>query len=415
MVNERNTVTEMTKAEPAPPGPAKKSAIWFVVLLGIVSLFSDMTYEGARSIAGPFLGALGAGGAIVGIVSGFGELVGYGLRLASGMLSDRTQRYWPVTIVGYLINLLAVPALALAGRWEVAAALIIAERAGKAIRTPARDVMLSHATTQVGRGWGFGLHEAMDQAGAIAGPLIVAAVIHARSDFRYAFVTLLIPALLAIGVLLAARFLYPRPEELETPAKYFQAKGLPRVFWLYLASISLVAAGYADFPLIAFHFQTSSSVSPEWIPVFYSVAMAADALSALMFGRFFDRWGLTVLAWASLASAWFAPLVFWGGFRTAMAGMVVWGVGMGAQESILRAAVAGMVRAEKRGTAYGIFNAVFGLVWFLGSAAMGVLYDRSVPALIAFSTVVQLGSVPALFLLSKRYRPGPGAGTGGAK
>lgn len=385
----------------------QRSALLFVVLLGVVSLFSDTTYEGARSITGPFLGALGAGGAAVGIVSGFGELVGYGLRLASGMISDRTRHYWAVTIFGYLINLLAVPALALAGRWEIAAALMIAERAGKAIRTPARDVMLSHATAQVGRGWGFGLHEAMDQTGAIAGPLIVAAVLHARSGFRSAFATLLIPAVLALSVLVAARFLYPRPEELETQPARTGAKGLPRLFWLYLASVSLVAAGYADFPLVAFHFHKASSVPQDWIPVFYAVAMGADALAALAFGRLFDRLGLKTLALVSLVSAWFAPLVFLGGFRTAMAGMVLWGVGMGAQESIIRAAVADMAGPDKRGTAYGIFNSVFGLVWFLGSATMGLLYDVSLPALIAFSVLTQLASAPAFYLLSKRGAPSP--------
>src|SRR5262249_1911144 len=144
---------------------SKKTALKFVVLIGLVSLFADMTYEGARGIAGPYLAVLGASGTTVGIVAGFGELIGYGLRLFSGILSDRTGKYWAITIVGYFINLLAVPFLALAGRWETAALLLVMERVGKAIRTPARDAMLSHATHQTGHGWGFGLHEAMDQIG----------------------------------------------------------------------------------------------------------------------------------------------------------------------------------------------------------------------------------------------------------
>ena len=164
-------------------GISKGTALKFVVLLGVVSLFADMTYEGARSITGPYLAILGASATAVGIVAGFGELIGYALRLVSGYISDRTGKYWTVTLFGYFINLLAVPLLALAGSWEVAAFLMITERMGKAIRNPSRDAMLSHATQSIGRGWGFGLHEAMDQIGAILGPLIVATVLYLNGGF----------------------------------------------------------------------------------------------------------------------------------------------------------------------------------------------------------------------------------------
>jgi len=386
------------------PEISRKNALRFVVLLGVVSLLADTTYEGARSITGPFLAALGASGTIVGIVAGFGELVGYGLRLVSGVISDRTKRYWAITMAGYLLNLLAVPLLALAGRWEVAAALMIAERVGKALRNPPRDAMLSHATSEMGRGWGFGLHEAMDQTGAVAGPLIVAAVIHTHGGYQTAFAVLLIPALLALAVLLAARFLYPRPQDLEAGPRSLETAGLSRVFWLYLAAVALVAAGYVDFPLIAYHFQRSSVVSPSWIPIFYAVAMGMDALAAIVFGWMFDRVGLPVLAVVSVVSAFFAPLTFLGGFSAALAGMALWGIGMGAQESIMRAAVAGMVSRDKRATAYGIFNAGYGLVWFLGSALMGILYDVSLPSLIAFSVLTQVCSAPLFLISGKKLR-----------
>ncbi|MGQ9633495.1 MAG: MFS transporter [Bryobacteraceae bacterium] len=391
------------------PGAAlsARRALGFVVLLGVVSLLSDATYEGARSVTGAFLAALGASGAAVGFVAGFGELAGYGLRLVSGILSDRTRRYWLITIAGYAVNLLAVPMLALAGRWEAAAALMITERAGKALRTPARDAMLSYATSRMGRGWGFGLHEALDQIGAVAGPLIVALVLHAGAGFRTAFAILLIPALLALGTLTAARFLYPRPQDLEARPARIETAGFPRVFWLYLAAVALVAAGYADFPLIAYHFQKNSVVSPAWIPIFYAVAMGVDAVAALVFGWLFDRLGFVTLAMVSLFSALFAPLTFLGGFHVALVGMALWGIGMGAQESILRAAVAEMVSRERRGTAYGVFNAGYGLAWFLGSALMGALYDVSVPALIAFSVVAQWCSVPLFWLAGGGLRAAP--------
>jgi MFS family permease len=398
--------TTMKSALPAPRNTGsevpRKKALGFVVLIGVVSLLADMTYEGARSIAGPFLGLLGASGTAVGIVAGAGELVGYGLRLVSGLISDRTRRYWAITIAGYAINLAAVPMLALAGRWEVAAALLIAERMGKAIRTPARDAMLSHASSRLGAGWAFGLHEALDQTGAVAGPLIVAAVLSARGDYRSGFAILLVPALLALAVLLAARALYPRPHDLEPTAPPLEAAGFPRAYWLYLGAIGLVAAGYADFPLIAYHLQRTAVVPEHWVPVFYAVAMGVDALAALVFGYFFDRIGMAVLVAATLLSCLFAPLAFLGGFRMALVGMALWGIGMGAQESVMRAAVARMVSADRRGSAYGFFNAGYGAAWFAGSALLGVLYDVSLPALITFSVAAQLAAIP-LFLATSRH------------
>lgn len=370
-----------------------RRALGFVVLLGVVSLLADATYEGARSIAGPYLALLGASGAAVGIVAGFGELVGYGLRLASGVISDRTRRYWTVTVIGYVVNLAAVPMLALAGRWELAAALLIAERLGKAIRTPARDAMLSHAASRLGAGWAFGLHEALDQVGAVAGPLIIAAVLYSGGSYRNGLAMLLAPALGAIVVLLVARTLYPRPRDLEPVAPSLKSPGLPRAYWLYLAAVGLIAAGFADFPLIAYHFQQRGVVSQSWIPVFYAVAMGVDALAALVFGWLFDRIALSVVVVVSLVSSLFAPLVFLGGFRLALCGMALWGIGMGAQESVMRAAVARMVPPDRRGSAYGLFNAGYGIAWFLGSALLGALYDISLPALIVFSVTAELASV----------------------
>ncbi|HOX24297.1 MAG TPA: MFS transporter [Candidatus Krumholzibacteria bacterium] len=381
-----------------------RRALGFVVLFGVVSLFADVTYEGARSITGPFLALLGASGAVVGFVAGLGELIGYGLRLASGYLADRTRRYWELTLVGYSVNLLAVPAIALAGRWEVAALLMILERTGKAIRTPSRDVMLSHATSRLGRGWGFGLHEALDQIGAVAGPLLAAGVLSARGSYRQAFALLGVAAFLALGALVVARVAYPSPSDLEGGRVATDRRGLGRPFWLYCTATALVAAGYADFPLIAFRLQKDGIALAAWVPILYAVAMGVDALAALLFGKLFDRYGLRVLAVVVVVSSAFAPLVFLGGFPLVVAGMVCWGVGMGAQESIMRAAIADLVPARRRGTAYGLFNAGYGLAWFLGSALIGVLYDVSVGWLVAFSVAAQLAAVPVLLLAGRAAR-----------
>jgi len=320
--------------EPAPAAVvadiSRRHAVRFIVLLGVVSLFADMTYEGARSITGPYLALLGASATVVGFVAGFGELVGYALRLLSGYISDRTGRYWAITIVGYCLNLLAVPLLALTGSWELAAVLIVVERMGRAVRTPARDAMLSHAGSHTGLGWGFGLHEALDQIGAVLGPLIVAAVIAFDGGYRMGFAVLAVPAVLALAVLVAARIEYPRPRDFDLTPPEFTRRGLPRAFWIYLAAVALIAAGYADFPLIAYHFGKTGIMAAAWIPVVYAVAMGADAVAALLLGRWFDRVGLYAMAVATVGSALAAPLAFLGGPEMAVAGMVLWGVGMGA-------------------------------------------------------------------------------------
>ncbi len=381
----------------------RRHAVIFILLFGMVSLLADVTYEGARSITGPYLALLGAGAGIVGAVAGAGELIGYSLRFVFGYLADRTRRYWVLTIVGYALNLLAVPLLALAGSWQVAALLIVLERTGKAIRTPARDTLLSHATEQTGHGWGFGLHEAMDQIGALLGPLVVAGILARMGNYRLAFATLAAPAVLAMAVVFAARLLYPAPHTLAeravNPSAEPDGRLLPRAFWIYLVASAFIAAGYADFPLLAYHFERTDLMPAAWIPLTYAVAMATDALTALLFGRLYDRFGLRVLSLSVVLSLLFAPLVFFGNFSLALLGVMLWGVGLGAQESILRAAVASLVPSARRGTAYGTFNAVYGFAWFAGSAIIGVLYDNVIWLAVIFSVLVQVAALITLQLI----------------
>ncbi len=383
-------------------GKEKQFAFHFVLLLGVVSLFADMTYEAARSITGPYLAILGASATAVGIIAGFGELIGYGLRIISGVISDRTQRYWTITMTGYAINMLAVPALALAGHWPIAAILIMTERFGKAIRTPARDAMLSHASHGLGRGWVFGIHEAMDQIGAMIGPIIVMIVLAWNGSYQYSFAVLIIPALLALIILSVARFIYPQPSDLEPLFQAGETTGLHLVFWLYLVAIACTALGFSDYPLAAFHMKTTGIMADKWIPLIYAGAMGIDALSALFFGRWYDRKGIGVLVIAIAVSAWSAPLVFLSGPVLLIVGIVLWGIGMGAQESIIRAVVADIIPRDRRATGYGIFNAGFGVAWFAGSALMGFFYDRSLLVLAIFSVVTQLVSVPILFIVQRR-------------
>jgi MFS family permease len=379
----------------------KKTALRFVLLLGVVSLFADVTYEGARSITGPYLAILGASAAVVGVVSGFGELLGYGLRLVSGRLSERTGRFWPIAIFGYAIQMLAVPLLAVAGSWPLAAVLILLERIGKGARKPSMTVILSQATEEMGHGWGFGVHEALDQLGALTGPLLVSAVLAAKGKYQLAFAVLLVPAILTLALVVVARFVYPSPGGMESPPPRIGTEGFPRIYWIYLAGAALVAAGFVDFSIMAFHFQKTSVVSASWIPIFYSISMGVGGLGSLVFGRLFDWAGIKVLAPLTLISALAAPLAFLGGFKLALLGTALWGFGMGVHESIVPAAIATIVPTERRASAYGLFTAGYGVCWFLGSALIGYLYDLSVPAVIVFSVAVELLAIP-FFLRAAR-------------
>lgn len=381
----------------------RSAALKFVLIIGVLSFFADFTYEGARSVYGPFLAMLSASAAVVGIVAGLGELLGYGLRLVSGRWADRTRRFWPIAIFGYFVQLLAVPALALVNNWPAAAGLIVLERIGKAIRNPPRDAMLSHAGSEIGFGWAFGLHEALDQFGATFGPLLVAAVFAWRGNYHLAFAVLLIPTVICLTLVLAARHFYPRPHDLEVKTGDVKTKDLPRVFWLYLAGAALVAAGFADFPLIAYHFAKASSVPRDMIPVAYAIAMAVDGVGAIVFGRLFDRFGIALLIPLTLLASIFAPLAFLGGFWLALIGAGIWGLSMGVHESIIPAAVAPMVSPQRRASAYGLFTAGYGVSWMLGSAAMGIIYDHSVMGTVIFCVVCQLAAIPVLLVVRRLY------------
>ena len=324
-------------------------AMKFVVTVGIMSFFADFTYEGSRSITGPYLGLLGAGAFAISVISGAGEFLGYGLRLFSGRGADRTGRYWPITIGGYVLQMSVVPLLALAGNWQVAALLIILERVGKATRNPPRDAMLSHAAKEIGYGRAFGIHEALDQFGAMFGPLLVALVLAVtRHDYKIAFASLAVPAVIMLSLLAVARVLYPRPQDLAAGPAEVTTAGLPRVFWLYLAAAALAGAGFADFPLISYHFAQAGTVSAPLIPVFYAAAMAVSGTGSLVLGRIFDRAGIGVLIPLTVVAAAYAPLVFLGGFWASLVGASLWGLGMGVQESIIPAAVAPMVSPDRR-------------------------------------------------------------------
>jgi predicted MFS family arabinose efflux permease len=263
--------------------------------------------------------------------------------------------------------------------------------------------MLSHAGKSIDAGWVFGLNEAIDQAGATLGPLLVAFVLSAKQGYQNAFALLLIPALLCLGSIVATRLLYPRPGELEkAPLQFFKGTSFPEAYWIYVVAGALIAAGFADFSLIAFHFRKTATVLDNVIPIYYAVAMGTAAVGSLVFGRLLDRVGDKIVLVVFSLSALFAPFVFFGNAVFALIGMVLWGLSIGAQDSILKAVLTGVIPAGKRSTAFGLFDGAFGVAWFLGSALMGLVYDKSILGLVLFSVVLQLAALPVFLFASKQ-------------
>lgn len=382
------------------------AAMAFIVLFGTVSLFSDMTHESANSIRGAFLSLTGASAAVIGFVSGLGEMVGYGLRYVFGWLTDRTKRYWPMVLFGYTLDVVAVPALALVGRhgWILACALLIVQRLGKAIKKPAKDTVMSFAATQEGVGKSFAIQELLDQIGAVLGPLLLYVIMLVQrhddtfSDYRTCFAFLAIPGAITLLLLWITYKKFPHPEDFEPEPKQFIPFKKSRRFILYIIGISLFAFGFADYSLIVMHFSRTHLFSADVVPLLYALAMLTDAASAFVFGWMFDRHGTASLVISTLVAAPFAIFVFLGNnVAMAVIGVVLWGIGMGAQESILKAAVTTMVPKQSRATGYGIFECCFGAAWFLGSWLLGVLYDQSLGAMVAVSVVAQLLAVPFFF------------------
>lgn len=390
------------------------------MLAGLISLFTDFTYEGARSVTGPFLLQLGAGAAVVGWTAGLGEFVGYALRLPFGRVADRTGRYWFLAGLGYVLNLVAVPLLALAGNWPVASGLILLERFGKAIRTPARDAMLSFAVQQTGRGYGFGLHEALDQVGAVVGPLVVAFVLAQGGGVRRAFAWLAIPAALTLALLVVTRWRYPAPQEFEGPPgcegrpgdqASAPAAGRPRAgtadppaglgpLLPFFGFIVLSVAGFAHFQLLAYHFEHRGVLDEPAIPMAFALAMAVDAVSALALDRLYDRHGLRTLMALPLFTAEGA-LALGPSARVVWIGILAWGAALGLQESILRAALADLTPPGGRATAFGVFSLLFGGAWLAGSVVMGWLYEHGTGYVVGFSLLTQVLAGLVLYVVFK--------------
>lgn len=420
------------------------TAFRFVLLMGLVDLFGDTTYSGGASMNGLFLASVGAGAAVISIAGGLSEFLNYLTRGASGYVADRLRRRWPLVFVGYGVNLLAVPALALAGHhWQVAAGLIVVQGLGRGLRKPLVQAMLSYTTSRYGTGWVYGVNTALDHTGRALGPLVVAGALLITADFRATYALLVVPAVLALATLAVARLRFPAPAALERssppdrraspdrrepPARGASGRqeaapagsgrqeaaggaGFSRSYWLYLAAGACFAAGLTNFELISFHLARGGA-TPEAVPLFLALATSVGALASLGLGRLYDRVGLPVVLAAVVATAAFSPFVFLLPAHLALVGMALWGVGQATQDSLLTALVAGVLPRGRRDLAFGLYHAGYGAGWLVGAVAAGLLYDRSRVALVAFAAGAQLASLP-IFLAAHRRAASPRAGLAG--
>jgi len=371
------------------------SPVRFIVGFGIVSALADVVYEGARSIIGPYLGSLGASAAVVGLITGAGEAAALVLRLFTGRIADRTGKPWPQTIAGYALTAVCVPLLAVSGGLTAAGLLYNGERVGKAVRTPARDAMLAHASAEMGRGYAFGLHEALDQIGAMAGPLLIAATLALGGHYRFAFALLAIPGALAIVMLIRLRAVAPDPIAWEPAAAVSEKKklrleaGLPREFWQYAAFSAATMLGFSTWAVLAFHLTSRHLLSSALVPVLYALAMATASVAAVAFGRIYDKVGLRGLIVLPPLAAVVPLLSFSSSTSLFVLGAVVWGAGMGVHDSTMRAAVADFVPPHRRGAGYGTFTAIYGLAWLAGASVIGLLYEHGTGPVVAFVAVAQ--------------------------
>ncbi len=325
------------------------------------------------------------------------------MRLVFGHIADRTRTYWTLTFVGYGL-IACIPLLAFTTTWPIAAVLIILERLGKATRAPARDAILSHATKLVGRGFGFGIHEALDQVGAIIGPLLFSLVFVLGGSYHAGFTLLWLPAVLVLAVLGLAKRRVPQPEELEMPQKgQSGTEGkLPTVFWVYMLFTFFSGAGFVNFPLISYSLKVRSVVSDIHIPTLFAIAMGVDAVTALAVGKLYDKIGLKALGAVPLLSLIVPLLAFTRAHLLVVASIVVWGMLMGIHETIMRAAVADLTPIDRRGFAYGVFNTAYGASWLIGGVIMGILHDISTGYLTLFAVLMEILSMPLLFTLAEK-------------
>jgi len=379
---------------------SQKASYQCIFLLGLVSLLADATYDGLKSITGQYLGILGASGAVVGAVAGLGECSGHLFRI-SYKASTRKKTSSFFTLLGYSINALVAPLLALSSTWPVAAVLFVFQRFGKAVRRPPRDALLSHLAEKTGPGFGFGTHEALNRIGAVLGPAIVTLILLTQDSYALAFVLLSIPAIASLPALMLTRKHLPK-RNLLTP-KPRPKPPLSRPYWRIVAALSLIAGGTIHFSILSYHVQKTALFDPRFVPLLFSLAMATEGLAAIGIGHLYDRFRAKALIPALTLSLLSPPLIFLGSPLILVIGSMLWSVTMAILESLSRALITDFAPPCQRGKAFGMFHCCFALCWLIGSVLTGWLYDRSIPLMIGVAILIQASAIPVLWSTNKSH------------
>lgn len=366
----------------------EKRLLIVFLMLGMVSLFADMAYEGGGSVTGSYMEFLGASALLTGLLS-IPDFLSYFSRLVGGWVASKSASsfvYWGLVFIGYITNF-SMPLLALAGRPELVILLVFVERIGKGLRGPVRDVILSEVTRGMGRGKGFGLHEVMDQAGAFIGPLCVSYALYiSNNNYSYAFSLLTIPVIISLLCLSIAAVLYPKVEAAGGGSSGKSV--LSRVFWVYAISSSLMMFGFMQWrSIISYYFRDVGIIPDYYIALLYTLAMGVDAIVALPMGLAYDRYGLKVISVAPVAALLIPAMILSNNMFAYILAAVFWGVFMGAYETIMRAAVADLVSAESRAYAYGIYSFLSGVSWMIGTMFMAYLLETFSFGIIVLSSV----------------------------
>lgn len=376
-------------------------------------MLGDLVHESVRSVNGQYLSLVGLSATQVGLVFGLGEFLGYALRLLSGAWLDKSKRYWLFLFIGYGVHLV-IPLMGLTTSWGWLYTFILLERIGKALRSPAKDTILSAvAENQIGLGYAFGIQEALDQLGAFLGPLIFTALFYFVGSsglevFQLGYQLLVFPFIILMVVLALVHRKFVREEltpEVDTTQK---PPRLQPIFWIYSAFTFFVAFGLINFSLIGYHLKTQQIVSDGMVPILYAVAMAVDALVAIFIGKGYDRLkrqlrhktgGVLILLIVPLLTAFVPLLTLSHSVSMLWIGMVLMGGVLGAHETVMRSAIADITPFSKRGIGFGIFNTVYGLSLLLGSLLMGWLYDLEQQPIIVAMTIISEGAAVALYVV----------------
>ncbi|HIK38215.1 MAG: MFS transporter [Geminocystis sp.] len=394
---------------------SRKNALTLIFLFGIISLLGDIIYEGARSVNGQYLNTLGVSAFVVGFVMGMGEFFGYFIRLFSGYIADRIGSYWFFVILGYGL-LMSVPLLSISDFWAIAALLIILERIGKGLRSPAKDTLVSHGTKNIGTGLGFGILEFVDQIGAVIGPLVFTFLFislqtpqKTTADYQRGYGLFWIPFLMLILILLFTFFRFKKLDKLQRLKANNSSPNIPKYFWIFLSFTFINTLGFVNFALIGYHLRSNQILPEGYIPFLYSVAMTVDAIFGIILGRLYDSLKLRnrhiyILLALPIITAITVSLGFSKTVVLTFPAICLWGGIMGAHETVMKAVVSDITSLSNRGTSFGIFHTIYGFATFLGGVIAGFLYDISVELMVGILILIELLAIPMFFALKSALK-----------